>query len=312
MKKALITGGAGFLGSHLCDLLTSRGIEVVVLDNFSTGLMQNLSTSNSTGFLSVINGDCRDPLIVEKAIQNCDTVFHLAAQVGVDRVIASPLDTIEINTASTKIVAEACLRKNCLLIFSSTSEVYGRNERVPFREDDDLAVGSPLINRWSYAVSKILDEHYICAMVREKGLRAVVLRLFNAVGPRQRPDFGMVLPKFITAAREDRDLIVYSDGSQKRCFTWCGDTVEALCAVVRYPSAIGNVYNVGSSEEISIAELAEKIISRFKGGHIRFVPEEKRGPGFADMQRRVPDTSRIQSLCGWHPTLNMNQILDRM
>jgi len=309
VRRALVTGGAGFLGSHLVEALLARGVEVRVLDDFSTGSPENLAGAEGA---ETIRGDCRDAETVRKAAAGCDAVFHLAARVGVRRVLESPLATIEDNVLCTRAAAEAALEVGARLVYASTSEVYGRNERVPFRESDDLTLGPPTVGRWSYAASKILDEHYLLALHRERGLDAVTARLFNAVGPRQRADEGMVVPSFVSAALRGRPLEVHGDGSQRRCFTWVGDTVRALAMLAEEPRASGGVFNVGSREEVSIMELARMVIEETgSSSEAVTVPYERLGEGFADMGRRVPDTRRIEELTGWRAETPLREALAR-
>ena len=312
LRKVLVTGGAGFIGSHLVDVLMGAGINVVILDDFSTGLYKNIEHHLHNEALTVLEGDCRDAGVVDKAIAGCDTVFHLAARVGVQRVLSSAIATIEDNLNTTRAIAEASLKKGCRLIYSSTSEVYGRNERVPFHESDDLTVGPPEVGRWSYAASKILDEHFLCAMSRERGLEIVIARIFNTAGPRQRADFGMVIPRFIQAASNGETLYVYGNGTQRRCFTWVGDTVNALIGLAGCAEAAGGVFNVGSTEEISIIRLAELVAGMAGNGRIEMMDTAGLGENYADMQRRIPDISKIRELISWNVTLTIREIVQEI
>ncbi|MFA4985013.1 MAG: NAD-dependent epimerase/dehydratase family protein [Candidatus Brocadiia bacterium] len=309
MRRVLITGGAGFIGSHLADALTGAGDKVIVLDNFATGHRSNLDAASATGLLEVVQGDARDASLVADSAKGCDVVYHLAARVGVRRVLESALATIEENIATSRSAADAALAAGARLVFASTSEVYGRNERVPFSEADDLTLGPPTVGRWSYAASKILDEHYLMAMHRERSLKLAVARLFNTVGPRQRAEFGMVLPRFIEAALADIKLGVYGNGSARRCFMYISDAVRALVQLGENPAADGRVFNVGTQNEVSVLDLARMVIAECNGGEIEFLPEASLGSDYADMRRRVPDTSAILDLCGWQPEHDTKSIV---
>jgi UDP-glucose 4-epimerase len=307
----VVTGCAGFIGSHLVDYFLSRDWRVRGIDDLSSGSRANLAHALTHPCFEFVEGDCRDGAMVSTLLEGACVTFHLAARVGVGRVIESPLATVETNLAATRAVAEAALRSGSVLVFASTSEVYGRNEKVPFSEDDDLSIGPPTVGRWAYAASKVLDEHYLFSLSREKGLRLTVARPFNTIGPRQSDSQGMVLPSFIRAALADGELVVHGTGEQKRCFTWVGDTVEALAALCCVESTRGKVFNVGSTEEITIADLARLVIEVCGSGRIRYEPYEGLGPHFADMQRRVPSVSAIREAVGWSAETPLREAIER-
>ncbi len=306
----VITGGAGFIGSHLVDHFLAHGWRVRAVDDLSSGSRENLVAAGRSTQFSFYEGNCGDATLMRTVCAGASVVYHLAARVGVGRVIESALATIETNTGTTRSVAESALEAGAVLVFVSTSEVYGRNENVPFREDADLSIGPPTVGRWSYAASKVLDEHLLFALHRERGLKLTVARLFNTVGPRQSADQGMVLPAFIRAALQGTELVVHGDGEQRRCFTWVGDAVDALAALCCVESARGRVFNIGSTEETSIAELAQMVIAEC-GGSVRLVPYSSLGPSFADMRRRIPCIEAIGAAVGWRPLVGTREIVKR-
>jgi len=313
--KALITGGAGFIGSHLAEALLAREQEVVVLDDLSTGSLQNiLHLMDQPGFEFVL-GSITEERAVNDAVAASNVVYHLGAAVGVRLVFEQPVRTIETNVKGTQYVLEACLRHGRKTLIASTSEVYGKdvhNGTGRFREDDDITIGPSI--RWCYATSKALDEFLARAYYADKGLPVVIARFFNTVGPRQSPAYGMVMPRFVEQALLDRPITVYGDGSQVRTFTWVGDAVEAVIRLMKTPGAEGDVVNVGSEEPISIRELAERA-RRLTGSssEVVFVPyEEAYGPGFEDITYRVPDISKLRRLTGYAPTLTIDEILERV
>jgi len=313
--KALITGGAGFLGSHLAERLLERGDEVHVIDDLSTGSIENIEPlKGHAGFHYTIETIMNEPVLAE-LVDRVDVVFHLAAAVGVRLIVESPVNTIETNVHGTEKVLKLANKKRKKVILTSTSEVYGKADTVPFREDGDLVMGPTSKGRWSYACSKAIDEFLALAYHKEKRLPIVVARLFNTVGPRQTGRYGMVIPNFVKQAVLGHPLTVHGDGSQTRCFTYVTDVVGQLVALAEDPRAVGEVFNVGNDhEEISILELAKRVRSRAGSkSEIDLVPYEKAyEEGFEDMQRRVPDLSKLRALTGYEPQVPLDEILDRV
>ncbi len=313
--KALITGGAGFIGSHLAEALLARGEEVVVLDDLSTGSLQNiLPVMRRPGFRFVL-GSIMDERVVDDAVAACDAVYHLGAAVGVRLVFEQPVRTIETNVSGTRHVLDACLRHGRKVLIASTSEVYGKdvhNGTGRFREDDDITIGPSL--RWCYATSKALDEFLARSYWREKGLPVVVARFFNTVGPRQSPAYGMVVPRFVESALVNAPITVYGDGSQVRSFTWVGDAVEAAIRLMETRRAEGEVFNVGSDNVIAILALARRIKeSTQSASSIVCIPyEQAYGPGFEDIRHRVPDITRLRHVTGFSPAVGLDEILSRV
>lgn len=312
--KVLITGGAGFVGSHLAELLLDQGDEVSVIDDLSTGSIENIEhLKDRPGFDYTIDTIMNEPLTAE-LVDKVDAVVHLAAAVGVRLIVESPVRTIETNVHGTETILKLANKKNKLVFIASTSEVYGKSQNVPFNELDDLVMGATTKGRWSYACSKAIDEFLALAYYKEKKLPIVVARLFNTVGPRQTGRYGMVIPNFVRQAVSGKPITVYGDGKQSRCFSDVSDVVRAISGLVNEPGSHGEVFNIGSTEEVSILELAEKI-KRMTGSdsRIEFVPYDKAyEEGFEDMPRRVPDTSKIHSLIGYEPRLGLEQILERV
>ncbi|HXR98101.1 MAG TPA: GDP-mannose 4,6-dehydratase [Terriglobales bacterium] len=309
--KALITGGAGFVGSHLADLLIKRGDEVAILDDLSTGAMANVAHLKSNPRFSYVLESVENRQVSAEMVDTCDVVYHLAAAVGVRLIVESPVRTIETNVRATELILSLAAKKRKPVLITSTSEVYGKRVNVPFRETDDLIMGSTDKGRWSYACSKALDEFLGLAYWKEKGVPVTIVRLFNTVGPRQTGRYGMVVPSFIRQALRGEGLTVFGDGSQRRCFMHVSDAVKALAGLMDHPQSVGQVYNVGSSEEISIVGLAEKVKAMTKSSSsIRMIPyDEAYEEGFEDMLRRVPDTAKINALIGWTPSENLDAIL---
>jgi len=309
--RHLITGGAGFIGSHLCDELLARGDEVHVLDDLSTGSVENIRhLKGRPGFDYTIES-LNNAAIVAELVDDADVVYHLAAAVGVQLIVESPVRTIETNVHCTEIVLAQASKKKKPVFVASTSEVYGKSRDLPYREDGDLMLGPTVRGRWSYACSKALDEFLAIAHWKERKLPTVVGRLFNTVGPRQTGRYGMVIPNFVRQAVADEPLTVFGDGTQSRCFCHVSDVVRALADLMRRDDAYGEVFNIGSDEEISILDLAREVQRMTESkSEITIVPyEEAYEPGFEDMQRRIPDTSKIRSLLGWHPTKSLTEIL---
>jgi UDP-glucose 4-epimerase len=309
--KVFITGGAGFIGSHLSERYLERGDEVYVLDDLSTGSIENIQHIKEHPNYKLYIASVTNYQRVAEMIDLCDVVYHLAAAVGVRLIVESPVKTIETNIRGTEIVLELAAKKRKRVLVASTSEVYGKREHIPFREDDDLVMGATNKGRWSYACSKAIDEFMAIAYWKEKRVPTVVVRLFNTVGPRQTGRYGMVIPNFVTQALQDKEITVYGDGSQSRCFTHVSDVVGALMKIVEHPEAVGEVYNIGSTHEVTILQLAEKIkeLTGSKSA-ISFVPYEKAyEEGFEDMMRRVPDISKVNRLVGYEPKISLDETL---
>jgi UDP-glucose 4-epimerase len=313
--RYLITGGAGFIGSHLAEALLKLGHEVLVIDDLSTGTIRNIR--HLTGeqykgrFRYVIDTMANRPLLAE-LVDDADVIYHLAAAVGVKLIVESPVRTIETNIKLTELVLEMAQKKKRPVFIASTSECYGKSEQIPFSEEGDPVLGPTSKGRWSYACSKLIDEFLAIAYYRERGLPTVVGRLFNTVGPRQTGQYGMVVPTFVKQALCGQPLTVFGDGAQSRCFTHVSDAVRALIALMESKTASGQVFNIGNTEEITILGLAQKVIERAKSkSPIVFVPYEKAyEPGFEDMPRRVPDLRKVHRQIGWTPTIGLAQILD--
>ena len=313
--KALITGGAGFIGSHLAERLLERGDEVYVIDNLSTGSIENIEPiRHRAGFHYTIETILNEPVLAE-LVDRVDVVFHLAAAVGVRLIVESPVNTIETNVHGTEKVLALANKKKKKVVLTSTSEVYGKADAVPFREDGDLVMGPTSKGRWSYACSKAIDEFLALAYHKEKRLPVVVARLFNTVGPRQTGRYGMVIPNFVKQALLSHPLTVHGDGTQTRCFTDIQDVVGQLAALADEPRAVGEVFNVGNDhEEVTILDLAKRVKERASSkSEIVLVPYEKAyEEGFEDMQRRVPDLSKLHALTGYEPQVSLDEILDRV
>lgn len=313
-NRYLITGGAGFIGSHLTDALLARGDQVVALDNLSTGRVENLAAAVGKPGFRFVQGSVLDELIVDELVHESDAVVHLAAAVGVKLIVEQPLRSFTTNIEGTAVVIEAAHRYRRPILLASTSEIYGKNCDVPLAEDDDRVLGSPAVARWAYSTAKAVDEILAYAYHRERGLPTKVVRFFNTVGPRQSPAYGMVIPRFIRQALADEPITVFGDGSQSRCFGDVKDVVAAVVGLLERDDLVGEVFNIGSQEEISILDLAHRVIERARSrSSVRLVPySEAYGEGFADMQRRVPDTTKIQRTLGWTPTRTLDVTLDDM
>jgi UDP-glucose 4-epimerase len=309
--RVLITGGAGFIGSHLSDLYVSRGDEVFVVDDLSTGSFHNIAHLKGNPLFRYTIDSVHNVPVMAELIDQCDVVFHLAAAVGVKLIVESPVRTIETNVRGTEVVLAQANKKKKKVLVASTSEVYGLSLEVPFKEDGNLVMGATTKGRWSYACSKAIDEFLALAYWREKKLPTVVVRLFNTVGPRQTGQYGMVIPTFVKQALSGRPLTVYGDGSQTRCFGYVGDVVGALVALMDKEEAVGEVFNIGSSEEVSIMQLAERVkgLTGSKSEIVTVPYDEAYEEGFEDMPRRVPDTSKVSALTGFKPTVTLDEIL---
>ncbi len=310
--RVLITGGAGFIGSHLADAYLERGDEVVVIDDLSTGSRDNVAHLLDSSRFTLHIADVRDEELLDAVMADCDAVFHLAAAVGVKLVVESPVRTIETNIQGTEAVLRVASKRHTRILVTSTSEVYGLSTNVPFKEDDNLVMGASTVGRWSYACSKAIDEFLALAYYNEKQLPAIVVRLFNTVGPRQTSRYGMVIPTFIRQALQGEPMTVHGDGRQTRCFSFVTDVVAALMALMDHPESPGQVFNIGSNEEISISELAEIIkVKTASPSDIVIVPySEAYRAGFEDMLRRVPDVTKLKNHIGFRPTSSLEQILD--
>jgi len=307
--KYLITGGAGFIGSHLAEKLISRGDQVVIFDNLSTG-----SASNLTGIKENIkfeNGNILDKALIDKSVADSDYVVHLAAALGVFNIVNKPLESLKTNLQGSEIVLEACDKYRKPVLVASTSEIYGKNDKVPLNEEDDRIIGHPLKSRWSYSEAKAVDESLAYFYYLETKLPIRIVRFFNTVGPRQVGHYGMVVPRFVSAALKNEPISVYGSGDQIRCFCHVTDAVRGLLLVMDSDKAVGEVFNVGNNQQISIKELAKKVIEITDSkSAIEKIAYEKAYPqGFEDMQRRVPDISKIKQVLGWSPEINLDQII---
>lgn len=309
--RALITGGAGFIGSHLADKLLGQGYEVDILDDLSTGRLENVAHLEGNKKFHLVIGTVLNETLVDKMVEKCDVVFHLAAAVGVELIVKKPLESLTTNIKGSEIVLDMAHRYHKKILMTSTSEIYGKNVNGPLKEEDDRILGSPLKTRWSYSTAKAVDEMLGYVYWKEKGVPVVIVRLFNTVGPRQTGYYGMVMPRFIEQALQHKPITVFGTGKQTRCFTHVKDVVSALVKLTQTPKAEGEVFNVGGQEEISIEKLAKEIIKITKSrSKISYVPyavayEE----GFEDMQRRVPHIGKIKKLIGFEPTYTLSAMI---
>ncbi len=311
MARFLITGGAGFIGSHLAERLLEDGHSVHALDDLSTGSIENIAHLKSAPGFSYTIESASSAAVMAELVDEADIVYHLAAAVGVQLVVDSPVRALETNVHLTEIVLSLSSKKRKPVLFTSTSEVYGKSRDLPFRESGDLTFGSTGKGRWAYACSKAIDEFLAVAYWRERKLPTVILRLFNTVGPRQTGRYGMVIPRFVSQAMASEPLTVYGDGRQRRCFCHVSDTVEALASMAGVEAAYGQVFNVGSQEEISISDLAVRVIERIgSDSEAVLVPyDEAYEEGFEDMERRIPDLTRVEAMIGWRPKRDLDEIL---
>ncbi len=309
--KALITGGAGFIGSHLAERLLDNGDEVMILDDLSTGRLENIQGFRDRAELQFVKGDIRDSTLVQLLTSRCDVVFHLAAAVGVQLIADDPVHTIETNIAGTEVVLEAANKFGRKILLASSSEIYGKSERVPFGEDDDFVLGGTAFSRWAYACSKAIDEFLGQAFHQQYGLGVIAARFFNTIGPRQTGRYGMVVPRFVQWALKNEPIQIYGTGRQTRCFCYVGDLVDAVIALMRCEQAAGKVFNLGSTEEVTMEALADRIVaitgSRSKKEYVPY--DVAYGRPIEDMMRRVPNTQRIRQLIGWQPQTNLDQTL---
>ncbi len=314
MSRALITGGAGFIGSHLSEALLERGWTVEVIDDLSTGSIENISHLKGHPHFSYTLDTVMNRPVMLELVDRTDVIFHLAAAVGVRLIVENPVHTIETNIKATELILELAARKRRPLLLASTSEVYGKLDKPRFNEDDDVILGPTSKSRWCYAASKMIDEFLARAYFKEHGLPTVVARLFNTIGPRQTGQYGMVVPRFVQLALAGKPIPVYGDGAQRRSFTWVGDVVGAMLALIAHPQAYGEVFNIGHTKEISIYELAV-LVKRMtrSSSEIVLVPyEEAYEVGFEDMARRVPDIAKIRRLIGYRPGLDLPEMLERV
>ena len=307
----LVTGGGGFIGSHLTDALLAQGHQVTVLDTFSTGQLPNLKAACEHANFRFVQGSVFDEHLVDTLVSRCDVVVHLAAAVGVRLIVDHPLRSLTTNIRGSEIVIEACVHYGRKLLLASTSEIYGKNEAVPLAETSDCVLGSPTVPRWAYSTAKAVSEILAFTYHYERGLPAIVVRLFNTVGPRQSAAYGMVIPRLVRQALADEPLTVYGDGSQTRCFGHVADVITALLRLLEHPGAVGAMFNIGSDEEVTILHLTERIVALTESrSEIRLIPfEEAYTTGFEDIPRRVPDTSKIRALTGWSPRRRLDDIL---
>jgi UDP-glucose 4-epimerase len=312
--RYLITGGAGFIGSHLCEALLSQGHRVVAIDNLSTGRTDNISHLRPLPHFQFVHETIDNAQVLDRLTSESDVVVHLAAAVGVQLIVQDPVHTIQTNIMGTEAVLVAAQRYSCKVLIASTSEVYGKGVRVPFHEEDDRLMGPTTRSRWAYATSKAVDEFLGLAYHSQYGLPVVVMRLFNTVGPRQTGRYGMVVPRFVRQALKGDPLTVYGDGSQSRCFSDVADVTRAIAQLAEEPRAVGQVFNIGSTEEVTIRDLAARVIALSgSSSAITYVPYDRAyGPGFEDMQRRVPSIERIGQLIGYAPRHSLDETLARV
>jgi UDP-glucose 4-epimerase len=314
MVHVLITGGAGFIGSHLAEKLLNQGDQVTIIDNLSTGRFENIAHLAGEPSFKYAIEDIRHAAVMDRLVSECDIIYHLAAAVGVFAIVHSPIDTLEINVGGTEVVLKTARRYRKRVLIASTSEVYGKGVRVPFNEDDDRILGPTTRSRWSYAASKELDEFLGLAYHRAVGLPVSIFRLFNTVGPRQVGNYGMVVPRFVQWALAGEPIQVYGDGQQSRCFANVFDVVNAIAALGRADAVDGEVFNIGTDEEITILALAEQVKARTRStSEIVLVPyDQAYEKGFEDMRRRVPDVRKIRAAIGWQPTTPLDTTIDQI
>ena len=312
--RALITGGAGFIGSHLADALLARGDSIVLLDDLSTGRLENIEHLRQRDDVDFVLGSILDADLVSDVMSRVDVCFHLAAAVGVQLIVDKPLESLATNLRGSEIVFEKAHEHGTKVLVTSTSEIYGKNTSDKLGEEDDRILGSPLKSRWSYSEAKAIEEILAYTYWRQKGLPTVIVRLFNTVGPRQTGHYGMVIPRFVGQAVKGEPITVYGDGQQTRCFCFVGDVVTGLLALMDHPDASGRAYNLGGTEEVSMEQLARKIVDVVgSSSTVRFIPyDEAYEEGFEDMQRRVPDTTRAHELVGFAPEVGLDEILQRV
>ena len=314
MTRALITGGAGFICSHLAEALLGQGDRVVAIDDLSTGRLSNIEHIFKHPQFQFVYEDIRNEAVMDRLVSECDAIYHLAAAVGVELIVRDPVHTIETNLVASEVVMRLARRYRRKVLIASTSEVYGKSAELPFREGADRVMGPTIKSRWSYAESKAMDEFLALAYHKQFGVPIVICRFFNTVGPRQTGTYGMVIPRLARQAVAGQPLTVYGDGQQTRCFCNVKDTVQAVMTLMNEPKAIGEIFNVGSSQEITILDLAQRIIARAGSrSEIKLIPyEEAYEAGFEDMRRRVPSTDKVKAAIGWQPTISLDQTLDEV
>ncbi len=313
-EKILITGGAGFIGSHLCEYLVHQGYRVVAIDDLSTGRLENIQHLRPLPSFQFVRETITNSQVLDRLASEADIIIHLAAAVGVKLIVEDPVHTIRTNIIGTEEVLNTANRYGCKVLIASTSEVYGKGVRVPFTEEDDRLMGSTSHSRWAYAASKAVDEFLGLAYHRQFGLPVVIMRFFNTVGPRQTGQYGMVVPRFVRQALKGEPLQVYGDGQQSRCFADVSDVIWAVARLAEHPKAVGEVFNIGATQEVSILDLAQRIIGLAgSASQVQFVPyEQAYAPGFEDMRRRVPSLEKINRLIGYNPKCSLDDILNRV
>lgn len=309
--RTLVTGGAGFIGSHLVDSLVTKGDDVVVIDDLSTGRLANIQHHIASGSIDFFEGSILDDQLLETAMTGVEVVYHLAAAVGVELIVEKPLESLTTNIRGSEIIFEKALQRGCRVLVTSTSEIYGKNTSDRLSEDDDRILGSPLKSRWSYSEAKAIDEILAYTYWKTHNLETVIVRLFNTVGPRQTGSYGMVIPRFVGQALQGAPITVYGSGEQTRCFCYVGDIVSGMISLCENPAAYGKVFNLGGSDEISMKALATRVIEiSGSSSTVQFVPYEVAyEEGFEDMQRRVPDTTRARVLVGFAPTVGLDEVI---
>lgn len=312
--RALITGGAGFIGGHLAERLLKEGHHVTVIDDLSTGRFENIAPMTKNPKFHFAIEDIRNIHVIDRLASECDIIFHLAAAVGVQKIITEPINTIEVNINGTEVMLKTASRYRKKIMIASTSEVYGKGVSFPFREEDDRLMGATTKSRWSYAASKAIDEFLALAYYQEVGLPVVLFRLFNTVGPRQMGQYGMVVPRFVQWALKNEPIQVYGDGEQQRCFGNVFDVVDGIYRLSQTDQAIGELFNIGSNEEVTIRQLAERVRDRANStSEIRLIPyDEAYTPGFEDFRRRVPSVEKIHRVTGWQPSTPLDQTIDQI
>ncbi len=312
--RALITGGAGFIGSHLAEELLRRGEIVNIIDDLSTGRLENLTNAMNSPRFGIAVESILNETVMDRLVSECDIIYHLAAAVGVELIVSKPVEVIQTNILGTEMVLKLANRYLRKVVITSTSEIYGKSNHVPFKENDDRVLGPTTKNRWSYSSSKAIDEFLALAYHKEKKLEVVIVRLFNTVGPRQTGRYGMVIPRFIVQALKGEPITVYNDGSMIRCFTYVSDVVDAMINLAHHSEAVGQIFNIGSTEAISVKDLAMKIKQKTNSDSpIKYVPyDEAYEQGFEDMAIRIPDLSKIKTLIGYQPSISLDGILDKV
>ena len=310
--KLLVTGGAGFIGSHLCDRLIEHGHEVTIIDDLSTGRLENLENVRNHPNFHLAIEDITNEIVMDRLVFECDAIYHLAAAVGVELIVNEPVEVIQRNIIGSDVVFRMANRYKKKVFVASTSEIYGKNEKVPFKETDDRLLGPTTKSRWSYSCSKAIDEFLALAYYKEKQLPVIIGRFFNTIGPRQTGQYGMVAPRFVGQALKGQDITVYGDGQQSRCFTYVGDVVKAIMDLLDDPKAVGEIYNIGGDFEITIHDLAKKVIEiTGSSSQIKFVPyDEAYESGFEDMRRRIPDLTKIKNQIDYAPNTDIDEILN--